>query len=163
MTFQFPASMMLKIMMYHLSSRNLGGYVTSREWQIIPVHFVFKNTYSFKEKVFSLEETRVLDPAGRLLSIYFLLWDVQEGHSFAGSVRVLCYSVQNTLHDCRTPCMIAEDPAWCSRPLSGSTTPIGTMNFGLGLLELVRYLANSPTCFVKAPITICCSLSTPAK
>lgn len=64
---------------------------------------------------------------------------------------------------CRTPCMIAEDPAWCSRPLSGSTTPIGTMNFGLGLLEPVPYLANSPTCFVKAPITICCSLSTPAK
>lgn len=65
--------MMLKIMMYHLSSRNLGDYVTRGEWQIIPAHFVFKNTYSFKAKVFNLEETRVLDPAGRLLSIYFLL------------------------------------------------------------------------------------------
>lgn len=103
MTFQFSASRMLKILMYHLSFRNLGDYVTREEWQLIPAHLVFKNTYSFKEKVFKLEETCVLDPAGRFLSISFPLGDGQKDQSLA----LFLYSAAL----CRRPCMIAEDPA----------------------------------------------------
>lgn len=108
MAFQFLASTMLKMMMYHLSSRNLGDYGTRGKWQIIPAHFVFKNTYSFKKKVFNLGETCVLDPAGRFPSVYFLLSDVQEVLSFAASVRILSCSVQKTLHDARRLCQAAQ-------------------------------------------------------